>query len=159
MKLLSTILLLILSGHSYGQQKEVKIKLAKNVTLTLYRDIFDPKGKEIELSENKFVISINKKPIFGTDGEMPKTTLKKAVLTIGTMNYDLQVDGMYNPWIGDNIYEEKFKLEMEGYKYKIIGGFSDGAGGYGAEWVVIGQSCIRTILTDDEKILFDYMGQ
>ena len=74
-----------------------------------------------------------------------------------TKNFDLQVDGMYNPWHEDYFNDKVFKLKTEGAKYKIIGGFSDGAGYYGVEWVAFGQGCIRTILTNDEKILFEYM--
>jgi len=37
--------------------------------------------------------------------------------------------------------------------------FSYGAGYYGVEWVAFGQGCTRTILTNDEKILFEYMAQ
>jgi hypothetical protein len=156
MRLLLTITVLILVGESYGQQKEVKVKLADNITLTFLKDTFDPKGKKIEISD-KVVISIDNKLVFGTDGEMPRTYLKKATLTIGTKNFDLQVDGMYNPWHEDFFNDKVFKLKTEGAQYKVIGGFSDGAGYYGAEWIVFGQGCIRTILTNEEKILFEYM--
>lgn len=158
MRLLITLTLLLLAGQTYGQQKEVKIKLADNVILTLTKDSFDPKGKKIEISD-KVVISIDNKLVFGTDGEMPRTYLKNATLTIGTKKYDLQVDGMYNPWHEDYFNNKVFKLRTEGDKYKIVGGFSDGAGYYGVEWVIQGQGCIRTILTNDEKILFEYMDQ
>ncbi len=153
-----TFIILCLVGQSYGQLKEVKVKLADNVTLTFLKDTFDPKGKQIEISD-KIVISIDNKLIFGTDGEIPQTYLKKATLTIGTKNFDLQVDGMYNPWHEDYFNDKVFKLKMEGPKYKVIGGFSDGAGYYGVEWIAFGQGVIRTILTNDEKILFECMEE
>lgn len=158
MRYLFTITLLTLVVQSYGQQKEVKVKLADNVTITFLKDTFDPKGKQIEISD-KVVISIDNKPVFGTDGEMPRTYLKKATVTISEKNYDLQVDGMYNPWHEDYFNGQGFKLKTGGAEYKITGFFSDGAGYYGVEWVVLGQGCIRTILTNDEKILFEYMDQ
>ena len=147
---------MILVGQSYGQ-REGKVKLADNVTLTLIQEPFDPKGKDIELSDNKFVISIDKKPVFGTDGEIPRTFLKKATLTIGSKIYDLQVDGMYNVWLDGYFNDKKFKLKTEGYKYIVTGGLSDGAGFYGVEWVIAGRGSIRTILTNDERIVFEYM--
>ncbi|MCW5909685.1 MAG: hypothetical protein KIT62_01365 [Cyclobacteriaceae bacterium] len=156
MRRLFTITLLTLSVQSYGQEKEVRVKLADDVILTFVKDVFDPKGKKIERSD-KLVISIDNKLVFGTDGEMPRTYLKKGTLTIGTQIYDLQVDGMYNPWHQDYFNDRVFKLKIEGHKYKIIGGFSDGAGYYGVEWIAFGQGCTRTILTDDEKIMFEYM--
>ena len=158
MRHLITISLLIIIGQSFGQPRDVKVKLADNITLTLVKDSFDPKGKNIEISDN-VVISINKGLVYGTDGEIPRTYLKKATLTIGTTHFDLQVDGMYNPWDEDVFNDKVFRLKTEGAKYKILGGFSDGAGYYGVEWVVYGQGCTRTILTNDEKILFEYMEQ
>ena len=77
MRLLLIITFIILVGQSYGQ-REGKVKLADNVTLTLLQEPFDPKGKDIELLDNKFVISVDKKPVFGTDGEIPRTFLKKS---------------------------------------------------------------------------------
>ena len=147
---------MILVGQSYGQ-REGKIKLADNVTLTLLQEPFDPKGKDIELSDDKFVISINKKPVFGTDGEIPRTFLKKATLTIGTKIYDLQVDGMYEAWLDGYFDDKTFKLRTEGLKYIVSGRLSDGAGFYGVEWVIVGRGSIRTILTNDVRIVFEYM--
>ena len=158
MRRLLTIIFLLSFGQSFSQLKEVKVKLADNVTLTFLKDTFNPKGKKIETSDN-LIISIDKGLVFGTDGEMPRTYLKKATLTIGTKNFDLQVDGMYNPWHEDYFNAKAFKLKTEGNKYIITGGFSDGAGFYGAEWVAFGQGCTRTILTNDEMILFEYMDR
>ena len=156
MRQIFTITSLILAGQSFGQQKEVMVKLADNVTLTFLRDTFNPKASKIEMADN-VVISIDDGLVFGTDGGMPRTYLKKATLTIGTRKFDLQVDGMYNPWHEDHFNDKVFKLKTEGSKYKITGGFSDGAGYYGVEWIVSGKGCARTILTNDEKILFEYM--
>jgi hypothetical protein len=156
MRQLLTIMFIILVGQSYGQ-REGKVKLADNVTLTLLQEPFDPKGQEIELSDKKYVISINKKPVFGTDGEVPRTFLKKATLTIGTKNYNLQVDGMYNSWLDKYFNDKIIKLRTEEFKYIVTALFSDGAGTYGVEWVIVGQGSIRTILTNDEKIMFEYM--
>jgi len=156
MRLLLTVIFVILVGQSYGQ-REAKIKLADNVTLTLLQEPFDPKGKDIELSENKFVISIDKKPVFGTDGGVPRAILKRATLTIGTNIYDLQVDGMYNVWLDGHFSDKLFRLKKEGLKYILTGGLSDGAGFYGVEWVIAGRGSIRTILSNDERIVFEYL--
>jgi hypothetical protein len=158
MRVLLSIMSLIIAVQTFGQHKEVKLKLTENVVLTLVKDTFDPKGKNVEMSDN-VVISIDHKLVFGTDGEVPRTYLKKATLTIGTKSYDLQVDGMYDPWLEDYFNEKVFSLNSEGPKYRIRGIFSDGAGSYAAEWVVYGQGSIRTILTDDEKLLFEYMDK
>jgi hypothetical protein len=157
MKYLLIPILIASIGHVNGQEKKVKVQLADNVSLTLIKDSFDSKGKNVEMSDN-ILISIDNKIVFGTDGEIPRTYLKKATLTIGTRTFDLQVDGMYNPWHEDYFNDKHFRLIMEGPIYKVIGGLSDGAGFYGVEWVVFGQGSIRTILSNDEKIIFEYMG-
>ena len=99
---------------------------------------------------------MNGRPIFGTDGTIPKFTLTKATLTVGRNKYDLQVDNMYNPWFGDGVYDKLFKIRIDGTEIRLTGLFSDGAGSYGAEWLIVGKSSIRTILTKDEWILFEY---
>jgi hypothetical protein len=158
MRILFAIFFITIVGHSFGQG-EVKVKLDDNVTLILLQEPFDSKGKDIELSDNKFVISINNKPVFGTDGEIPRTFLKKAILSIGTKTYNLQVDGMYNAWLDGYFNDKTFTLRKEGLKYIVSGGLSDGAGFYGVEWVIAGRGSIRTILSNDERIVFEYMDR
>jgi len=63
---------------------------------------------------------------------------------------------MYNPWFGEGVYDKLFKIRKDGTEIRITGLFSDGAGSYGAEWLIVGKSSIRTILTKDEWILFEY---
>jgi len=156
MRLLLTIILFILVEQSHGQESEVKLKLADDVTLIFIKETFDPKGKKIEMHDN-VVISIDNGLVFGTDGEMPRTYLKRASLSIGSQEFALQVDGMYNPWHKEFFNDKLFRLKKVGTKYIITGGFSDGAGFYGVEWVAFGRGCTRTILTDDERMLFEYM--
>lgn len=149
------ILLIISAGQSNAQEKTVEVKLAPDVKLTFVKDRFDPNGRKVEVSDN-IVISIDGGIVFGTDGEAPSTYLKRGTLTIGSQTFALQVDGMYNPWHEDYFNDKVFKLIREGALYKIQGGFSDGAGYYGVEWVVFGKGCTRTILTNDERILYEY---
>lgn len=134
---------------------DLECELAHDVKLTFAKERFDPAGKAIEVSDNN-VLSIDGGIVFGTDGEMPRTYLKKGTLTIGSATYELQVDGMYNPWHDDYFNEKTFRVLRDGAQYRIQGGFSDGAGYYGVEWIVLGKGCTRTILTNDEKILFEY---
>lgn len=109
-------------------------------------------------SENKWLVLIGSKPVFGTDGEIPKYMLAKAVLTLNGHLYKLQVDRMYNPWFGDDTryYPSKdaFKLVKKGSVYKLRGMFSDGAGGYEAEWQITNRAAVRTVLTSDDAFFF-----
>ena len=151
------IITILLTIRLFGQVDRVFVNINDTVQLSLERTKFDTTGKKYEYYDNKFPFSINERPIFGTDGDFPKYTLTKATLTIGSNKYDLQVDNMYNPWFGDRPNDNAYKIKKDGTEILLIGFFSDGAGYYGAEWLIVGRSSVRTILTKDELLLFAYL--
>jgi hypothetical protein len=152
-----SILMLLLTSVSYGQEVRAIIHLNDTIQLELFRDKFDTTGKDFEFYDNKYLLSVNGCPLIGTDGEYPKYQLSKAVLTIGKYNYELQVDNMYNPWFGEKPYAKLFKYKIDGTEIRIKAAFSDGAGSYGAEWLIVAHSSIRSILTNDEEIVIGYI--
>jgi len=154
-KTIILIVTILFATATRGQTEQVNVNLNDSTQLTLERVNFDKTGKKFEFYD-KFPIAINGRPIFGTDGDFPRFTLTKATLTIGQSEYDLQVDDMYNPWFGSGVNEKLFKIRKDGTEYRLTGLFSDGAGAYGAEWLIVKNSSIRTILTKDEWILFEY---
>jgi hypothetical protein len=151
-----TVFVLAFSSIVFGQTDIAVVKLNDTINLEMYRIPFDSTGKHFELNNN-LLLSINGASLFGTDGDYPKYQLSKAVLHIGHRTYQLQVDNMYNPWFGEIPFEKSFKLKIDGSYIKIKGIFSDGAGSYGAEWTISGLSSIRTILSNDEQIMIDYI--
>lgn len=151
-----SLVFLLCSQLVCGQTDELTIAFNDSTQLTLHRAEFDSTGMEFEYYDNKFPYSINGSPIFGTDGGFPKYTLTRATLKIGTVRYELEADNMYEPWFGARPNDDLFKLEYDGTEIRLTGLFSDAAGSYGAEWLIIGKSSIRTILTRDEWILFEY---
>lgn len=142
----------------WGQTNKLIVNINDSTYLKLERTYFDTTGKKFEFY-GKFPIAINGRPIFGTDGDFPKFTLSKATLNVGKNKYDLQIDDMYNPWFGNGGYNKLFKMKKYGTEIRLTGLFSDGAGLYGAEWLIVGKSSIRTILTKDEWILYEYFEQ
>ena len=149
-------LLLFFSITSWSQQNSEKIILDENCSLEIHREIFDPKLHKIEYNGN-FVISIDNSPLFGTDGEIPKFKLSKAILKIGNKTFDLQIDNMYNPWFGNGLNEKFYRIIHHGENYHILKAiFSDGAGIYAAEWLIEWNSSIRGIITKDEIIIESY---
>ncbi len=140
-----------------GQVDRAIVHLNDTIQMEMYRIKFDTIGKHFEYYNNKYLLSINSYPLLGTDGEFPKYQLSKAVLTIGKYKYDLQVDNMYNPWFGEKPDDKMFYLKIDGTEIRIRAIFSDGAGTYGAEWLVAGRSSIRSILTNDEEITIGYI--
>jgi hypothetical protein len=155
---MKTILLtfLFITTTILSQENVVKIILDESSSLEIHREIFNPKKHIIEYKDN-FVISIDNSPLFGTDGGIPKYKLSKAILRIKNKTYNLQVDNMYNPWYGDYLNEEFFKIIHHGENYHILKAvFSDGAGTYATEWLIEWNSSIRAILTKDETIIISY---
>jgi hypothetical protein len=153
-----SFLFLFCSLFLSGQTDEVTLAINDSIQLTLERARFDTTGKSFEYYDEEYPYSINGSPIFGTDGGYPKYTLTGAHLKIGRKHYDLESDHMYEPWFGDGPNINSFKLKYDGSEMRISGLFSDGAGSYGAEWLIVGNSVIRTILTKDEWILIEYFG-
>ena len=147
---------LFITTTIFSQENVVKIILNESSSLEIHREIFDPKKHLIEYKDN-FVISIDNSPLFGTDGGIPKYKISKAILKIGKKTYNLQTDNMYNPWFGDYLNEEFFKIIHHSENYHILKAvFSDGAGTYAAEWLIEWNSSIRAILTKDETIIISY---
>ncbi len=145
---------LTFSSICWSQINYAKINLDENSILELYRENFNPKNHKIEYKSN-FVISIDNVPVFGTDGELPKFSLTKAILTIGKKIYNLQVGNMYNPWFhSDGVNESLFKIVHHGENYHVLKAqFSDGAGSYAVEWLIEWNSCVRSIITKDEMLI------
>jgi len=153
MKKLAFLLFYFTFLCGYGQNNKAKINLSSTAFLELERENFDITNHKFELFDMKFIIGIDNVILFGIDGEPPKFKLKKATLKIADKRYDLQINDMYNPWFGDSINEQLFKIKNTGSQYILQGIFSDGAGTYAAEWLIEGSSSIRTILTRDEDLI------
>lgn len=150
------VLLLLFTFFSFGQKNNAIINLDSISTLELTREPFNPKKHNIETLQN-IVISIDKSPLFGSDGDLPNTQLTKAILKIKNKTYNLQVDNMYNPWTGDELNINFFSIIHDGKNHHILKGvFSDGAGTYAAEWLIEWNSSIRNIITKDEIIIQSY---
>ena len=101
------------------------------------------------------VCTIDGKVFFGTDGDAPSTQLDSMALKIDGQRVDLDISGMFEPWV-DRPRRESFKGSEtgEGFGiYKVVGTFSDGAGFYVAEWLVTAHGSVRTLLTHDEHII------
>ena len=156
MKYYPLILLFFYSFLSHGQVNSANIKIDSITTLQLVREKFDTKINKLDI-KNGFVLGINDCPLFGSDGEIPKDRLIKATLKIKDKSYNLQVDNMYNPWIGDNLNVDFFKIIHSGENHHLLKGvFSDGAGTYAAQWLIEWNSSIRDIITKDELIIESY---
>ena len=88
---------------------------------------------------------------------MPRSQLTSALLRINADTFDLEVVGMYNPWIDDKFVNQWARLKRGyGSSYVLRTKLSDGAGSYAVEWLIGGRSTTRTILSTDEWIVLEY---
>ncbi|MBZ9731634.1 hypothetical protein LB467_18260 [Salegentibacter sp. JZCK2] len=141
-----------------GQTDKVAIQFNDTTSLELVKAAFEPNNKKIDYFDGEFVVGIDGTILFGTDGELPRYILKEAVLRIADRNYDLDVRNMYNPWFG-GINEQFFNIKKEGNQFQLTKIFSDGAGIYAAEWLIIGCSSIRTLITADEEKIIEFQKE
>ena len=144
-----------------GFVPDTTLQLSEEVTLHLKATVFNSDEHEIEqLGEEKGtgIVRIGGCPVMGADGMMPETILKRATLEIDGQRVSLDTSCMFNPWFAQPS-GDLFSIVERGHDFRLRGWFSDGAGSYVAEWLVIPDASVRTILTNDEAIMFEYFDR
>jgi hypothetical protein len=142
-----------ISGVCLAFQSETTFKFEK-AKLHVFASQFEPRNhniKKCEILNWTGVCLIDGKPAMGTDWEHPKTKFDKAVFEINGKQAALDVSYMYNPWFSKP-KKEQFTVKKSEGGWTIQGFFSDGAGSYVAEWVIVSGVSIRTILSNNELI-------
>lgn len=133
-----------------------KIRLAEEIELHLFISDYNPNEQIVrEFEENiKYHINfLDGKIFFGTDDELPSTRLDSAYIYINSDKIKLDVSYMYDPISGsEEPNPDYFKINKYGKILEINGLFSDGAGAYIAQWIIIVNKSFRTIISDDERI-------
>jgi hypothetical protein len=124
------------------------VNLKNNIFLEMTAPPFDSakhRVTECEIMGSKVVCLIDGRPVFGTDWTLPKSELVHATVRIGSLVVDLDVSCMFNPWI-DKPDARDFTVESVYGGLLVKGNFSDAAGRYTAEWLVVQNSSVRTRL-------------
>src|SRR3989339_143594 len=89
---------------------------------------------------------------------LPKTYVKDITVSFQGRSYSLNVSDMYNAW-GSRTYEGQGKIRYFGGKCfdnkncQFRGLFSDAAGTFVAEWRVVNELPVRSVLTDSNDIV------
>jgi hypothetical protein len=128
------------------------IKLKDNIILEMTAPPFDAakhRITECEVMGSKVVCLIDDKPVFGADWTLPKSELVQATVRIGYRVVALDVSCMFNPWF-DKPDAKDFTAESVYGGYLVRGNFSDAAGTYKAEWLIVESSSVRTQLVETE---------
>lgn len=127
--------------------QNTRINLNDSIYLVFQVSSFDYTQHKIvrcdECGENDICL-IDEKPVFGTDGGFPKTVLADLKLCIDTIIINLNTSAMYNV-NGNNLLlsSDQFKLYTLNDRYILSGSFSDGAGHYIVEWLIIEATSLR----------------
>lgn len=125
----------------------------KEFDLFLVRKTFEP--KEHKLNQSK--LTIDGESFFGTDGNFPAYELSEAYVKLNGQKISLETSKMYNPWFGKgDVFHHQIIFNRDDNGFLIFGTFSDGAGFYGAEWLVNKNASKRIELTTDENFTFKY---
>lgn len=154
---LVTLLLMATVPAFADNSKSIKsdsyvIPLGDGISLQMVVASFDAKKhkiKKCQILDWSGVCLIDGKTVFGTEWELPKNQLIKASVKIGSQTIKLDVSCMFNPFFGKPD-RQNFTIETVEGGYLVRGSFSDGAGSYESEWLIIDNSSIRTKLQNKE---------
>jgi hypothetical protein len=138
----------VMGAASRAAMNRHTMHLKHNITLEMTASPFDAakhRVTECEVMGSKVVCLIDDKPVFGTDWTLPRSQLVQASVKIGSRVVDLDVSCMFNPWF-EKPDPRDFGAQKVDEGYLIRGFFSDAAGSYNAEWLVIRSSSVRTRL-------------
>ena len=142
----------VMGAASPAAMNRHNIKLKDNIILEMTAPPFDAakhRITECEVMGSKVVCLIDDKPVFGTDWTLPRSQLAQATVKIGSRVVDLDVSCMFNPWF-EKPDARDFTAESVYGGYLIRGNFSDAAGTYKAEWLIVENGSVRTQLVETE---------
>jgi hypothetical protein len=91
--------------------------------------------------------------VHGTDGKTPSTQLKGLTVLVDGKEVSLDVSGMYDPFINeDELVSRASITPYWGDLKKLTVRFSDGAGGYAAQWIFSSKGSSRVFLGSPEQV-------
>lgn len=132
---------------------ETTFTFSPGLVLHMRVSSFDPATHSVtrcKVLDWEGVCLIDGKPIFGTDWGTPRSVLESAELEVEGLKIPLDVSSLYEPWIHSKNW---FSVAPVEGGWEIRGCFSDGAGSYVVQWLVIAGVSIRTLISKDEVIM------
>ncbi|MEL6629256.1 MAG: hypothetical protein AAFQ92_27305 [Bacteroidota bacterium] len=94
--------------------------------------VFDPTDRILDQHDGQWITSIDGRPVWGTDGNLPRTQVDNIAVTLDGQEIDI-----HRVFYSD-IYEcdNRFTVYKNGDTYFVYQGNSDGAGFYEIVWVI-----------------------
>jgi len=147
------ILILIFTILSFGQllaQRNIStVKIGDNISLTATIESFDSSKHTYDTCDTGLgwsgICLIDGEPWFGCDNgmDLPRNQLVKLSIKINGKDILLDVGGMFNPSYNNEIKKEQFEIENGEFGYYLYGYFSDAAGSYTVQWIIIKGKSMR----------------
>jgi hypothetical protein len=132
---------------------EYVINLSKDIVLNMKIVKFDPSKHIIDSCQVMpdpdgwgGICLIDHKPVFGADWRMPRTILDEIYVLVRNVKIPLDASCMYNPFPGGISLNDAFSYKIVEGGIVVKGSFSDGAGFYIAEWLIINNKSVRILI-------------
>lgn len=150
---LMLFLALSLPSVIWGAEETIKGSYNDGITLIMTINPFDAKSHTIKKCGD-YICLIDGKPFYGSDGKMPKRVVSRLVFVKKGKRIDLDVSSMYDPSLNAEAMKTHISvLPYWGDAYKVTGYFSDGAGAYVCQWLVMSDGAIRTHISNFEELI------
>lgn len=133
--------------------------LPGDVGVAIVESVFDKEMFNIEkCSSGNSICRINGRFPYGVDIDFPKTYMKSITVSFQGASYALEVADMYNAWGNRPLVYPGAVRYFGGRCFdkrncQFRGLFSDAAGSYVAEWLVVDAVAIRTVLTSSSDVV------
>ena len=156
-------LLSFLFSASVAADKASTFTLPSDVDVTIIESVFQVSKFDVEgCSTRSPICRINGRIPYGAAFGLPKTYVKSIMISFQGASYALDVKDMYNAW-GNRPLEHNGAVRYFGGKCfdkkncQFRGLFSDAAGSFVAEWLIVDELAIRTILTSSNDVVSLFM--
>ncbi len=156
------MLALCLAGRASADTTATFV-LPSGVSVRIVEAPFKPSRFKIRgCTEGASSCLINGRIGAGTTGLLPKTYVKEIRITVGTSSYVLDSSDMYDAW-GSRPLEHPGNIRYFGGDCvhqrlcQFRGIFSDGAGTFVAEWIIIDGVSARSVLSSNSDIVGLFM--
>jgi hypothetical protein len=155
------IILLLVCEICFAQKNVSTVEVGEQIIVTANINSFDSTKHAYDTCDTGFgwkaICLIDGKPWFGSDAGMslPRNQIIKMSIKIKNKEVPLDVTGMFNANWNNELRKEQFKIQKTEVGYLLSAYFSDGAGTYGAKWLIIKNTSIRTIISNEENVIWE----
>jgi hypothetical protein len=156
--LIAVVALVLRSSTASSADTTASFTLRSGVAVRIVEAPFNASQFKIQsCSDQEPACLINGRVPFGNAFELPETYVKSITVSCKGRSYSLDATQMYDAW-GSRPLEVKGVIRYFGGSCsdakngRFRGTFSDAAGSFVAEWLIVNGVSIRTVLTDSSDV-------